>query len=1050
MNLSRPFIRRPIASALIAIAIVLLGALSYTLLPVAPLPQVDFPTIQVYANLPGASPETMASSVATPLERALGSIAGITGIRSNSSQGSCNITLEFDFDRDIDDAARDVQAALNAARGQLPSGMPRNPSYRKINPSQAPILGLALSSPNLAPGALYDLASTILAQKLSQVNGVGEVQVWGSSLPAVRIQLNPNALAHHGIALDEVRRAINQTNSLRPRGMIEAGERHWQVQTSDQLRRAAEYRPLIIRYKDGAPVRLSDVATVTDSVENRYASGFHNHRPAVLLMVLRQPGANIVATIDNIKDQLPGLRALLPGDAHLEVIMDRSPGIRATLHEARFTLILAAGLVMLVVLLFLGNARAALIPSLAIPVSLIGTFAIMYLYGFSLNNLSLMALIVAAGLVVDDAIVVLENISRHIEDGMSPLRAALRGAGEVGFTLLAMNLSLVTVFISILFMGGLVERLFREFSITLAAAMLVSLAVSLTLTPSLCSRWLKSKRPVAEGVGLSSPQPSYPRYGLRNLSERSFEAVRKIYSRSLTWTLRHPTLMLLIFFGTIALNIAMYITIPKGFLPEQDTGQLNGWVRGDDGFSFQIMQPKIEAYRQILLQDPAIADVAGMSGGGGGLSNAWMMIRLKPLSERGVSATEVVHRIRRNLPPVPGGNLWLSVSQDIQMPRAGNSGSYDFTLLSDDLRLLREWAPKVATKLQTLPELTDVDGPSDEGAKQVTLTIDREAARRLGVDMQMITQVLNNSFSQRQISTIYNPLNQYRVVMELTPEYTQDPVVLDQVQVIGRDGERIPLSAFTRYDFSLVNDRVNHRSQFASENVGFSLAPGVSLEQALAAIDRAMAEIMLPTQIQGTLGGTAQTFQQSLQKQPLLILVVLVAVYLVLGILYESTVHPLTILSTLPSAGLGALLALRLTDTEFTLIALLGLFLLIGIVMKNAILMIDFALATERAHGRSPREAIYEAALLRLRPILMTNIAALLGALPLVLATGEGVEMRRPLGLAIVGGLFVSQLLTLYTVPVVYLWLDRARLRLRATFSRRTPAPVAPPLPADR
>jgi len=1040
MNLSRPFIRRPIASALIAIAIVLLGALSYTLLPVAPLPQVDFPTIQVYANLPGASPETMASSVATPLERALGSIAGITGIRSNSSQGSCNITLEFDFDRDIDDAARDVQAALNAARGQLPSGMPRNPSYRKINPSQAPILGLALSSPNLAPGALYDLASTILAQKLSQVNGVGEVQVWGSSLPAVRIQLNPNALAHHGIALDEVRRAINQTNSLRPRGMIEAGERHWQVQTSDQLRRAAEYRPLIIRYKDGAPVRLSDVATVTDSVENRYASGFHNHRPAVLLMVLRQPGANIVATIDNIKDQLPGLRALLPGDAHLEVIMDRSPGIRATLHEARFTLILAAGLVMLVVLLFLGNARAALIPSLAIPVSLIGTFAIMYLYGFSLNNLSLMALIVAAGLVVDDAIVVLENISRHIEDGMSPLRAALRGAGEVGFTLLAMNLSLVTVFISILFMGGLVERLFREFSITLAAAMLVSLAVSLTLTPSLCSRWLKSKRPVAEGVGLSSPQPSYPRYGLRNLSERSFEAVRKIYSRSLTWTLRHPTLMLLIFFGTIALNIAMYITIPKGFLPEQDTGQLNGWVRGDDGFSFQIMQPKIEAYRQILLQDPAIADVAGMSGGGGGLSNAWMMIRLKPLSERGVSATEVVHRIRRNLPPVPGGNLWLSVSQDIQMPRAGNSGSYDFTLLSDDLRLLREWAPKVATKLQTLPELTDVDGPSDEGAKQVTLTIDREAARRLGVDMQMITQVLNNSFSQRQISTIYNPLNQYRVVMELTPEYTQDPVVLDQVQVIGRDGERIPLSAFTRYDFSLVNDRVNHRSQFASENVGFSLAPGVSLEQALAAIDRAMAEIMLPTQIQGTLGGTAQTFQQSLQKQPLLILVVLVAVYLVLGILYESTVHPLTILSTLPSAGLGALLALRLTDTEFTLIALLGLFLLIGIVMKNAILMIDFALATERAHGRSPREAIYEAALLRLRPILMTNIAALLGALPLVLATGEGVEMRRPLGLAIVGGLFVSQLLTLYTVPVVYLWLDRARLRLGALFSRRPSA----------
>ncbi len=1025
MNLSRPFIRRPVASALIAVGIVLLGVLAYGLLPVAPLPQVDFPTIQVYAQLPGASPETMAASVATPLERALGSIAGVTNIRSNSSQGSANITLEFDFDRDIDEAARDVQAALNAARGQLPAGMPRNPSYRKVNPSQAPILGLALSSPNLAPGDLYDLAATILAQKLSQVNGVGEVQVWGSSLPAVRVQLNPNALAHYGLSLDEVRRAITQTNSLRPRGMIEHDARHWQVEISGQLRRAEQYRPLIIRYRDGAPVRLGDVATVTDSVENRYASGFHNHQPAVLIMVRRQPGANIVATIDAIKEQLPGLRALLPGDAELALVMDRSPGIRATLHEARFTLMLAAGLVMLVVLGFLGSARAALIPSLAIPVSLIGTFAIMYLYGFSLNNLSLMALIVAAGLVVDDAIVVLENISRHIERGLSPMRAAMRGAGEVGFTLLAMNLSLVTVFISILFMGGLVERLFREFSITLAAAMLVSLAVSLTLTPSLCSRWLKAKT-VAP-----------PRGGLRDLSERGFEAVRGVYSRSLRWVLQHPTLMLLIFAGTVALNVSLYVSIPKGFLPEQDTGQLNGFVRGDDGFSFQIMQPKIETYRQLVLADPAVADVSGMSGGGNGLSNGWMMIRLKPLAERGVPASEVVDRLRRSVPPVAGGNMWLSVSQDIQMPRTGNSGSYDFTLLSDDLRLLREWSPKVAVAMQGLPELTDVDGPTDEGAKQVMLTIDREAARRLGVDMQMVTQVLNSSFSQRQISTIYDHLNQYRVVMELEPIYTEDPAVLDQVQVIGAGGERVPLSAFTRYEYSLINDRVNHTGQFASENVGFSLAPGVSLEQGLAAIRRAMAEIMLPTEIQGTMAGTAQTFQQSLQRQPLLILGVLVAVYLVLGILYESTVHPLTILSTLPSAGLGALLALRLTGTEFTLIALLGLFLLIGIVMKNAILMIDFALATERANDSSPRDAIYEAALLRLRPILMTNIAALLGALPLVLATGEGVEMRRPLGLAIVGGLFVSQLLTLYTVPVVYLALDRLRLRVSGWWRAR-------------
>jgi multidrug efflux pump len=1011
---------------MIAAGVVLVGLLAYGLLPVAPLPQVDFPTIQIYASLPGASPETMAASVATPLERALGSIAGVTSIDSSSNQGSTGITLQFDFDRDIDDAARDVQAALNAARGQLPAGMPGNPSYRKVNPSQAPILALALSSPNLPPSALYDVAATVLAQKLSQVAGVGEVVVWGSSLPAVRVQLNPNALAQHGISLDEVRQAIAATNSVKPRGIVEEGERSWQVQVSGQLRRADEYRPLIIRYRDGAPVRLGDVATVTDSVENRYSSGFHNHRPAVMIMVRRQPGANIVATIDAINAQLPGLRALIPADADLALVMDRSPGIRATLREARSTLFIAAGLVMLVVLLFLGEVRAALIPSLAIPVSLIGTFGIMYLYGFSLNNLSLMALIVAAGLVVDDAIVVLENVSRHIERGLSPLRATLKGAGEVGFTLLAMNLSLVTVFISILFMGGLVERLFREFSITLAAAMVVSLAVSLTLTPSLCSRWLRRRDPA---------RPFRP--GLHQVSTRTFQWVRSRYAQALGWVLRHPTLMLLIFAGTIALNVAMYVTIPKGFLPEQDTGQLNGFVRGDDGFSFQIMQPKIEIFRQLLLKDPAVADVIGMSGGGTGTSNGWLMIRLKPLAERGEPASEVVNRLRLKVPAVPGGMMWLAVSQDIQMPRSSEAGSYDFTLLSDDLTLLRKWAPKVATAMTELKELRDVDAPRDEGAKQVTLNIDREAARRLGVDMQMITQVLNSSFSQRQISTIYNDLNQYRVVMELEPQYTQDPVVLEQVQVIGKGGVRVPLSAFARYEYSLVNDRVRHRQQFASENVGFALAPGVSLEQGLAAIDRAMAKIMLPTQVRGQLAGTAQTFQQSLQRQPLLILGVLVAVYLVLGILYESTLHPLTILSTVPTAGLGALLVLRLAGTEFTLIALLGLFLLIGFVMKNAILMIDFALAAERREGRTPRDAIAEAAQLRLRPILMSNIAAILGALPLVLAAGEGVEMRRPLGLAIVGGLAVSQLLTLFTVPVIYLWLDRTRRSVSAFVQAR-------------
>ncbi|PAW67105.1 MAG: acriflavine resistance protein B [Opitutia bacterium Tous-C1TDCM] len=1029
--MSRPFVRRPVASALIAVALVLVGALAYGLLPVSPLPQVDFPTIRVSASLPGASPETMAAAVAAPLERALGSIAGVAGIYSDSRQGSTSITLEFDLGRDINGAARDVQAAINAARGQLPAGMPGNPTFRKSNPSQAPIMALALSSPNLAPGKLYDLAATVLAQKIAQIDGVGEVSVGGSSLPAIRVQLNPHALAHYGIALDEVRRAIGATNSLRPRGTVERGDRQWEVQLSGQLRKAEDYLELVVRYRDGSPVRLGDVAKVMESVEDRYSSGFHNHRPAVALLISRQPGANIIATIDAIQAQLPALRALVPVDAQFDVVMDRSPGIRATLHESQRTLAIASGLVMLVVFLFLGSARAALIPCLAIPVAIIGTFGIMYLYGFSLNNLSLMALIVAAGLVVDDAIVVLENITRHIERGLSPFRAAMKGSGEVGFTLLAMNLSLVAVFVSILFMGGLVEKLFREFSITLAAAMLVSLVVSLTLTPSLCARWLAARE---------TEEPGW----FRGKTDAAFGRLKRGYARSLGWVLEHATLMLIVFLGTVALNVTLYVTIPKGFLPLQDTGTLHGFVRGDDAFSYQVMLPKVEAFRRHILSDPAVADVIGTSGGATGLSNARLTIRLKPLAERKVSANDVVNRLRQTAPAVAGAQVYLFGAQDIDPPRMSDATSFDLTLMAGDLGVLRTWAPKVAAALQEMPELTDINAPSEGGTQQVRLNIDREAARRLGVDTQMVTQVLNNSFSQRQIATLYDRLNQYRVVMELEPQYTTDPSVLEKVEVIGAAGERVPLSAFTRYDYSLIDDRVRHRSQFAAENIGFALAEGVPIEEALLGIDAAMAKIMLPTEVQYRLSGSAQNFQKTLQSQPLLLLGVLVAVYLVLGVLYESLIHPLTILSTLPSAGLGALLALRLTDTEFSLIALLGVFLLIGIVMKNAILMIDFAIATERKNDLSPRAAIFEAAQLRLRPILMTNMAALLGALPLVLASGEGVEMRRPLGLAIVGGLAVSQLLTLYTVPVVYLWLDRVRLR----FKREKPAAVGERAPA--
>jgi multidrug efflux pump len=1016
MSLSAPFITRPVTTTLLNLSIVLAGAVAFLQLPVSPLPQVDFPVIVVTASLPGASPETMASSVATPLERAMGTIAGVNEIRSNSSQGNTRIFLQFDLGKDINTAAREVQAAINASRSLLPSALPGMPSYRKINPSQAPIMILALTSDTKPTSEIYDISSTVLRQKVAQVKGVGDVTVGGGSLPAVRVELQPHALAQYGIALDEVRRAIASANLLRPKGIIEDGQRSWQVQASDQLTRAADYQSLVVTTRNAAPVRLSDIARVTDGVEDRFNTGFYNNKPAVLLIVSRQPDANIIETVDAIRAQLPALRAYLPAGVDMQIASDRSPSIRATLHEAERTLLIAVGLVIIVVLLFLASFRASIIPVAAVPVALVGSFAVMYLWGFSLNNLSLMALIVATGLVVDDAIVVLENISRHVEMGRPPVQAAIIGAKEVGWTLLSMNLALVAVFISILFMGGIIERLFREFSITIVAAILISLLVSLTLTPMLCSRWL---RPHAE---------SGPKNIFQRMSDGFHRGLVYGYDKSLGWALGHAPLVICLLLGVIALNVSLYVKAPKSFLPNQDTGQLGGFIRGDDGLSFQVMQPKIEQYRRAVLEDPAVESMAGFIGGGGGINNAQTFVRLKPLAERKDSAEVVVQRINMKLPKVPGARMRLFVDQDLRFGGRGGpggGGGYEYTLLADDTRLLRTWAERVKVALEELPQLTGFD---DEllSSQQVTLNVDRAEARRLGVEMSTVTQTLNNAFGQRQVSTIYNALNQYRVVMEVSPEYAQGPEALDDLHVIA-NGQRVPLSSFSTYSHTAAEDRVSHVGQFASQTISFELKPGVSMSEAQDAINQAVAQLAMPSSVQGRMQGNAAFFQQMQNTQGLAILGTLLIVYIVLGVLYESYMHPLTILSTLPSAGVGALLALQMLKTDFSLIAMLGVFLLVGVVMKNAILMIDVALQLERDKDLSPYDSIREACLLRLRPILMTTMAAMLGAAPLMMNLGEGSEMRKPLGIAIVGGLIFSQVLTLYTTPVVYLYLDRLR-----------------------
>ncbi|BBH12561.1 multidrug efflux RND transporter permease subunit [Chromobacterium haemolyticum] len=1014
---SAPFIRRPVATTLLTLAILLAGLLAFKLLPVSPLPQVDFPTISVSARLPGASPETMAATVATPLERALGRIAGVTEMTSSSSLGSTRVTLQFELDRDIDGAARDVQAAINAARSLLPTGMPSNPTYRKVNPADAPIMIIALTSDSLSRGQMYDAADTILGQKLAQVEGIGDVNVGGGAQPAVRVELNPRQLNHYGIGMETVRAAIAGTNANRPKGFLENDERHWQVQANDQATKASDYLPLIVSYKDGAAVRIADVAEVKDSVVDLRNAGLLGQQPAVMLMLFRQPGANIIETIDRVKTLLPQLQASIPAAIKMQVVMDRSPTIRASLREVERSLLISVALVILVVFLFLRNGRATAIPAITVPVSLVGAFAVMYLAGFSLNNLSLMALTIATGFVVDDTIVVLENIARHIEDGMKPMQAALRGAREVGFTVLSMSVSLIAVFLPILLMGGVIGRLFREFAVTLSVAILVSLLVSLTTTPMLCARWLK-------------PREERPPGRLFQWSERVFDAMLDGYRRSLDWALRHGPLMMLILAATIGLNVYLYLAVPKGFFPQQDTGRLNGMIRADQNISFQAMQQKLQRFITVVSRDPAVDTVLGFTGGGQ-RNSANMFVSLKPLSQRKESSDQVIARLRKTLAREPGAQLFLQAVQDIRIGGRASNAQYQYTLQGDDLTQLREWTPKVQQALMKLPMLADVNTDQEVKGLQTTLVFDRDAMARLGLTQAQVDAALNDAFGQRQVSTIYNALNQYRVVMEVAPQYWQGPDGLDSIFLQTPGGQPTPLSAVARWAPGNTALSVNHQSQFAAATVSFNLPPGAALSDATDAINQALAGVGLPSSIHGSFQGSAKTFQASLDSQPLLILAALIAVYIVLGMLYESVVHPVTILSTLPSAGVGALLAIIATGGEFNVIALIGVLLLIGIVKKNAVMMIDFALSAEREEGQTPEQAIRQACLLRFRPIMMTTLAALFGALPLALGRGDGAELRTPLGISIVGGLLLSQLLTLYTTPVVYLYLDRFRLWCR-------------------